>query len=599
MKSSVFAALVGLATAGGSTGLRTDQLGSTGYSTTTTTSYSSGGSSLGGSSLSTSLPVYSVGSSSGQGAKLTGVSDLAVTSLGGLSSGGIGLSSGTGLSNIGTGAVLVTSTSTGASNIASGRVITDGNFPKADLAALSGASSSLVNNNVVAGGIINNAVANNAATLVRSVDSLFVKLPSSAQIDALILSADSVAILKTIQTVATENSLPCDQRIAYLLELLGRLRAAIEKKVFASDQLKIVIDGAVAEITRLTALINTNRTTIAGLKIDDLKNRLAGFITQLEGVYVEYNKVEAQIPVLEAQVTGNDREIDILIRNSDAERNRIANDKLKLTEVLAEIANLQARLRQLQDNQAALQASINRGETNIANNEKAIADLRVKIADLEDQIRALTDQADTLSSQAKDLEVKVGRLRTDISVNDTKKTRLLKDISALEDRIALERKKNIPDDLGKLNDMVATLRRIVPTVESEIDRHYYYCFGEGKVQIENTGGVVVYIVRGEAFGNYLRNLYGRNIVVPAVNGNVLFNRVDIFGAPWSGAFGYPFGSGAFGGNDLSLTGSFSCLNPGALVTGSGTISAIGGNWIEALDGNGGRNRFNLGSCSRL
>jgi len=78
----------------------------------------------------------------------------------------------------------------------------------------------------------------------------------------------------------------------------------------------------------------------------------------------------------------------------------------------------------------------------------------------------LTDQADTLSSQARDLEVKVGRLRTDISVNDAKKTRLLKDISSLEDRIALESKKNIPDDLNKLNDMVATLRRVVPTVES-------------------------------------------------------------------------------------------------------------------------------------
>lgn len=380
---------------------------------------------------------------------------------------------------------------------------------------------------------------------------------------------------------------------------MGRLRAAIEKKVFAADQLKIVVDGAVAEIARLQAQIDVNKTTIAGLKIDDLKNRLAGLVTQLEGVYVEYNKVEAQIPVLEAQVAGNDREIEILIKNSDAERNRIANDKLKLTEVLAEVASLQARLRELQDRQAALQASITRGETKIADNERAIAALRVKIAELEDQIRVLTDKADTLSSQARDLEVKVGRLRTDISVNDAKKTRLLRDISSLEDRIALEKKKNIPDDLNRLNDMVATLRRVVPTVESEIDRHYYYCFGDGKVQVETTGGVVVYIVRGEAFGNYLRNLYGRNIVVPAVNGNVLFNRVDIFGAPWVGAFGYPFGSGAFGGNDLSLTGSFSCLNPGALVTGSGTISAIGGGWIEALDGNGSKNRFSLGSCSRL
>lgn len=215
MKSSIFAALVGIATAGGS--LRNDEAyNNGGFSTSTTTSYSSSGNSLGSSSLSTSLPIYSVGSSLGQGAQLTGISDLAVTGLGQLSGGGLGLSSGTGLSNIGTGAVLVTSTSTGASNIASGKVITDGNFPKADLNILSGASSSTVNNNVVANGVINNAIAGNISPS-RSINSLFVRLPSSAEIDVLILSADSVAILKTIQTVATDNSLPCDQRIAYLL----------------------------------------------------------------------------------------------------------------------------------------------------------------------------------------------------------------------------------------------------------------------------------------------------------------------------------------------------------------------------------------------
>ena len=77
------------------------------------------------------------------------------------------------------------------------------------------------------------------------------RLPSSEEIDELILSADSVAILKTVQTVATDDSLPCDQRIAYLLELLGRIRCAIEKKQFAADQLKVIIEGALEEIKRL------------------------------------------------------------------------------------------------------------------------------------------------------------------------------------------------------------------------------------------------------------------------------------------------------------------------------------------------------------
>ena len=46
----------------------------------------------------------------------------------------------------------------------------------------------------------------------------------------LIRSADSVGILKTIQTVATDDSIPCAQRIAYLLEVLGKIRSAIAKK---------------------------------------------------------------------------------------------------------------------------------------------------------------------------------------------------------------------------------------------------------------------------------------------------------------------------------------------------------------------------------
>lgn len=97
------------------------------------------------------------------------------------------------------------------------------------------------------------------------------------------------------------------------------------------------------------------------MKIDDLKNRLGGLVTQLEGVYVEYNKVEAQIPVLEAQVAGNDREIEILIKNSDAERNRIANDKLKLSDIIAQINSIQTRIKDLQTKRASLQDIVDKG----------------------------------------------------------------------------------------------------------------------------------------------------------------------------------------------------------------------------------------------
>lgn len=82
------------------------------------------------------------------------------------------------------------------------------------------------------------------------------RLPSIQELDRLILKADSVAILKAIQTVATDDSLTCDQRISYLQEILGRIRSAVEKKQFAADQLKVIIDGALAEIKRLEGEID-------------------------------------------------------------------------------------------------------------------------------------------------------------------------------------------------------------------------------------------------------------------------------------------------------------------------------------------------------
>lgn len=97
--------------------------------------------------------------------------------------------------------------------------------------------------NAASSSAINNAVGQTPIT-DRSIDSLFLSLPSIAELDRLILNADSVAILKTIQVVATNDSLTCDQRIAYLLEVLGRIRTAVEAKQFAADQLKVIIDGA-------------------------------------------------------------------------------------------------------------------------------------------------------------------------------------------------------------------------------------------------------------------------------------------------------------------------------------------------------------------
>lgn len=62
------------------------------------------------------------------------------------------------------------------------------------------------------------------------------------------------------------------------------------------------------------------------------------------------------------------------------------------------------------------------------------------------------------------MEVKVSRLRTDISVNEAKKARLLKENQDLGDRLALEKNKIVPEDLASIQDMISALRNLVPKV---------------------------------------------------------------------------------------------------------------------------------------
>lgn len=105
-------------------------------------------------------------------------------------------------------------------------------FPNQAIESVRGASSGVSSSSaqsvsVATSQVLGNARAALGSAVNRSIDSLFLRLPSSSELDRLILAADSVAILKTIQTVATDDSLTCDQRIAYLLEVIGRIRAAV------------------------------------------------------------------------------------------------------------------------------------------------------------------------------------------------------------------------------------------------------------------------------------------------------------------------------------------------------------------------------------
>ena len=111
----------------------------------------------------------------------------------------------------------------------------------------------------------------------------------------MILNADTVAILKAIQTVATNDSLTCDQRVAYLLEVLGRIRTAIEAKQFSADQLKVIIDGANGEIVRLESEIKRLEGQIKDLWLDEIRDELAKAVAELETLYRRFNAVEREI----------------------------------------------------------------------------------------------------------------------------------------------------------------------------------------------------------------------------------------------------------------------------------------------------------------
>ena len=155
--------------------------------------------------------------------------------------------------------------------------------------------------------------------------------------------------------------------------------------------------------------------------------------------------------------------------------------------------------------------------------------------------------------------------------------------------------------------MIATLKRLIPTVQGEIDRHYYYCYGEGAVATqENPGGVVVYIVKGERFKDFLQNNYGSDIFYPGANlgvndKEVRFTNVDIFGDIWTSKFGYPFSDASLGGdsNNFDIAGSFNCLNPSKALQGAGTIHSVGADYIEVDNATGHRSKLYLSSCSRV
>ena len=77
-----------------------------------------------------------------------------------------------------------------------------------------------------------------------SISSIFIKYPTSEELNEIILSGDSFAIIKLIQNLMEDESLPCEDAINYLTELDGRIKSALESKTFGADRLSVIINAA-------------------------------------------------------------------------------------------------------------------------------------------------------------------------------------------------------------------------------------------------------------------------------------------------------------------------------------------------------------------
>lgn len=399
--------------------------------------------------------------------------------------------------------------------------------------------------------------------------------------------------MTTLKSLAADDSVPCGTKVSYLLELLGSVKGAIQRKNLAADELVSIIDGAKAEIARLQGEITRAQAERDALKIPDIEARIADLVARLNNFYNQINAVKAQIPPEEARIAGYEKELATLNKQNDDERNRISNDKLKLTQTDNLIKDLQQRLRDAQDQKAALEASIAASEQLIRDNNVKIANIRTTIAEINAKIKSLQDTLDRLRRETNTLEVDLERARTDLSVAQVKDRKLADDIKGYNNRINDEQPKLVDDELRKLRVIIDKLQSSVPQIQSEIDREYYYCYGAGKVDTLTVGNTIVYVVKGEAFGTYVDNAYGQSVGAPQLrtSGDYRLQVVDPFSRAWTSKFGVSAGGAG---------GDFSCFNgSGSSSSGRGRIQSVSNSGFQVLDANGKSVNLRIGTCSRI
>lgn len=73
------------------------------------------------------------------------------------------------------------------------------------------------------------------------------------------------------------------------------------------------------------------------------------------------------------------------------------------------------------------------------------------------------------------------RARTNLSTARVKDNKLANDIRKYQSRIE-QLQPNVRDDvLRNLRSIVSNLNKVLPNINGDINREYYYCYGAGKV----------------------------------------------------------------------------------------------------------------------
>lgn len=151
--------------------------------------------------------------------------------------------------------------------------------------------------------------------------------------------------------------------------------------------------------------------------------------------------------------------------------------------------------------------------------------------------------------------------------------------------------------------MVASLSKILPTIQSFTDDSYYKCYKASGLSPDASQGIPVYVIALVDFRNYIDSSYQLKTdwtKVNIVSQNIRLTPINVMDSSWQSAYGQPFDVISFANaKDFSFPSDFNCLSPSNLQSGSGIIKSIGSRSITVDNLQGGLNTLNLSTCTRM